>query len=62
MCINGAWRAICRDFFDDDDAVVACRQLGYSPIGMLVIYFGDSAMYILNMSQNEQIFVHAISA
>lgn len=33
VCINGTWGIICSDFFDDDDAMVACRHLGYSPLG-----------------------------
>uniref|UniRef100_A0A1X7ULL6 Deleted in malignant brain tumors 1 protein n=1 Tax=Amphimedon queenslandica TaxID=400682 RepID=A0A1X7ULL6_AMPQE len=35
VCINGTWGTICSDFFDDDDAMVACRHLGYSPLGAL---------------------------
>lgn len=27
--MNGAWGTICNDFFDDTDATVACRYLGY---------------------------------
>ena len=34
VCVNGAFTVICRDFFDDNDAIVACRQLGYSPTGL----------------------------
>ena len=30
---DGAWGAVCRAFFDDADAAVACRQLGF-PSGL----------------------------
>ncbi|XP_074649735.1 scavenger receptor cysteine-rich type 1 protein M160-like isoform X2 [Tubulanus polymorphus] len=54
LFVNGEWRYICRDGFDDNDARVICRDLSYPygkalPKNMLVPIYSSKYFFINNL-------------
>jgi len=39
MCVNGSLRYLCGRSWDINAASVVCRQLGFSPYGLLLCYY-----------------------
>ncbi|XP_019861045.1 PREDICTED: scavenger receptor cysteine-rich domain superfamily protein-like, partial [Amphimedon queenslandica] len=59
LCLNGTWGTICDNEWDDADASIVCKQLGYSPYGAIAktSYYAEGwlphSLYNLNCIGDE---------
>ncbi|KAG2433648.1 hypothetical protein HYH02_012576 [Chlamydomonas schloesseri] len=50
---NGTWGTVCDDNFDDTDATIACRSLGYFSYGKAIPAFGGGTGRIWMRGEQE---------